>query len=78
MTLDIGKEGLSIMENEGYKAYLVGGCVRDYLLNIDINDQDITTNMPLDKISKLFDVIDNGSKLAGDWIKFIINGAKGI
>ena len=62
MTLDIGKEVLSIIENEGYKAYLVGGCVRDYLLNIDINDQDITTNMPLDKISKLFDVIDNGSK----------------
>ena len=62
MTLDIGKEVLGIIENEGYKAYLVGGCVRDFLLKIELNDQDITTNMPLDRIKELFDVIDNGSK----------------
>lgn len=35
---------LSIFENEGYEAYVVGGCVRDSLLNREINDWDICTS----------------------------------
>ena len=35
---------LSILESCGYKAYIVGGCVRDSLLGRIPNDWDITTN----------------------------------
>lgn len=38
------KQILSIFQNEGYEAYIVGGCVRDSLLNREINDWDICTS----------------------------------
>ena len=59
---DLGIEILKKIESAGFEAYLVGGCVRDMLLNYPINDIDITTNMPIEEISKYFDVRDNGSK----------------
>ena len=34
---------LSVLESHGYEAYIVGGCVRDCLLNRTPNDWDITT-----------------------------------
>lgn len=37
-------EALKILENNGYEAYLVGGCVRDYLLKRECQDYDLTTN----------------------------------
>ena len=58
---DTGIKLLEKIEELGYKAYIVGGSVRDLLLNYPIHDIDITTNMPLDEINKHFDVIDNGS-----------------
>ena len=42
---------LEIINSSGYEAYIVGGVVRDYLLKLDLNDIDITTNMPLDEIN---------------------------
>ncbi|MCR5112962.1 MAG: hypothetical protein K6A63_03375 [Acholeplasmatales bacterium] len=59
---DLGIEVLKKIESLGYEAYLVGGCVRDMLLNYPINDIDITTNMPIDEIANHFEVRDNGSK----------------
>ncbi len=38
------------LENAGYEAYLVGGCVRDMLMGITPNDYDITTSAHPDKI----------------------------
>ena len=38
------KTAISILENNGYEAYLVGGCVRDNLLAVAPKDYDITTN----------------------------------
>lgn len=38
----------------GYEAYFVGGCVRDYLLNDDFSDIDITTNALPDEVKKIF------------------------
>ena len=38
------KTALSHLERKGFKAYLVGGCVRDYLLGKQPSDFDITTN----------------------------------
>src|SRR3989339_1832183 len=38
----------------GFKAYLVGGCVRDILLNQKPKDWDITTNAKPEEIEKIF------------------------
>ena len=32
------------LENAGYDAYLVGGCVRDLIMGREARDWDITTN----------------------------------
>lgn len=45
MTLSNNAERLiSVIEQQGYKAYAVGGCVRDYLLGRDCDDVDIATS----------------------------------
>ena len=46
------KDILFNINSQGYEAYLVGGYVRDNLLNINNNDYDITTNMPLEELKK--------------------------
>ena len=43
------------LRNAGFEAYLVGGCVRDILQNIDPKDWDVTTNAKPDQIQALFD-----------------------
>lgn len=49
--------------NNGYEGYVVGGCVRDSILNRDIHDWDLTTNAKPEIIMKLFDkVIPTGVK----------------
>lgn len=48
--LDIYK----MFEKKGYEAYLVGGCVRDIILNKDVKDWDFTTNATPEEILKLF------------------------
>lgn len=42
------------LENAGFEAYLVGGCVRDILIKKTPKDWDITTNAHPDKIQELF------------------------
>src|SRR5690625_4822840 len=37
-----------------FEAYYVGGCVRDYLMYIQINDIDIATSAPPEEINKIF------------------------
>ena len=39
----------------GYEAFIVGGCVRDTMLNRKLNDYDITTNAMPEKTIELFD-----------------------
>ena len=41
---DVALKILVKIEEAGYQAYIVGGFVRDYLLGIESNDIDITTN----------------------------------
>lgn len=49
------------IDHEGYKAYLVGGAVRDIILgNLKPADIDIATNMPIDKLEKIFKIHDIG------------------
>ena len=42
------------LENAGFEAYLVGGCVRDLLLDKKPKDWDIATDAPPEEIQKLF------------------------
>lgn len=46
----------TLMKN-GYEAYIVGGCVRDSILNRKINDWDMTTSAQPAKIVELFDKV---------------------
>lgn len=48
------KEALTILNNKGYEAYLVGGAVRNYLLSSAITDYDITTNADPNAIKMCF------------------------
>lgn len=52
--LDKGYNIAKILEDKGYKAYLVGGCVRDYILGRKINDVDITTDATPDQIQEIY------------------------
>src|SRR3989339_282179 len=45
---------LNVLQKNGVEAYLVGGCVRDYLLDKKPADWDITTSVAPEEIQKLF------------------------
>jgi len=54
---DIPKEVLQVaetLESAGFEAYLVGGCVRDLVLNKKPKDWDVTTNAHPEQIEGLF------------------------
>ena len=53
--LDIALKLLSDFSCHSYKAYIVGGFVRDYILGIDSTDIDITTNAKPKEIKKIFE-----------------------
>ena len=46
---------LNTINQAGYEAYVVGGCVRDYLLQRPIHDYDVCTNALPEVILQLFD-----------------------
>ncbi len=48
------KDVCKTLENKGFEAYLVGGCVRDLLIEREPKDWDITTNAKPDQIQGLF------------------------
>lgn len=51
------------LENAGFEAWCVGGCVRDMLLNKTPLDYDIATSCPAENVKKLFSkTIDTGLK----------------
>ena len=52
------------IEAKGGKAYFVGGCVRDALLNKEPNDYDITTNFTPEQLHTVFSKFSNVSKNA--------------
>lgn len=57
MNLTVPKEVMRVaetLEGGGFKAYLVGGCVRDVLLKRKPGDWDIATNATPEEIQKLF------------------------
>lgn len=61
---DISKNALKVIDklNEaGFEAYFVGGCVRDLLLNLHPKDFDVATNAFPEQVNKLF----RNSRLVG-------------
>ena len=52
--LDTALKILKTIEENGYKAYIVGGFVRDYVLGIQSNDIDICTSATPKDISQIF------------------------
>ena len=48
------KQTLVLLQKSGFEAYVVGGCVRDFLLNQEPEDWDITTNAKPKEIQKIF------------------------
>lgn len=52
LSIDI-KRYIQLILDRGYECYLVGGAVRDYLLEVDNKDYDFCTNMPLDKMKEI-------------------------
>lgn len=55
--MEVAKEVLQIahiLKQEGHSAYLVGGCLRDLLLNKEPNDWDLTTDATPEKIQEIF------------------------
>lgn len=47
------KKYMKLIIDNNYECYLVGGAVRDYLLNIKNKDYDLCTNMPLNKLKEI-------------------------
>jgi poly(A) polymerase/tRNA nucleotidyltransferase (CCA-adding enzyme) len=45
---------ITVLKENGHQAYLVGGCIRDLLLTIPIEEWDITTSAKPDQVSELF------------------------
>ena len=52
--IDNAIELINIIKNNGYDAYIVGGFVRDFLMNKESNDIDITTNATPKEIRNIF------------------------
>ena len=56
-TMTIPKEVKNILtelKNAGFEAYIVGGCVRDFLVGVEPKDWDVTTNAKPEEIQKIF------------------------
>ena len=49
---------LQQLQDAGYESYIVGGCVRDILLDRDPNDFDVTTNATPQQIIEVFEQTD--------------------
>lgn len=47
-------EFLNLFNQSGYEAYGIGGCVRDHLLGLRVNDFDVTTNATPEEMMSLF------------------------
>jgi len=61
-TLGSAQMVLKIFKKHGYEAFIVGGAVRDHLLNQPLTDIDITTNAKPHQVSKIFNTKPTGLK----------------
>lgn len=70
------KEAINILKTfnkNGFEAYFVGGCVRDFLLDKDFSDIDITTNALPEQVKNIFrKSIDTG--IQHGTVTILVNG----
>lgn len=62
---DFASEIIKRLENAGYEAYAVGGCVRNSIMGIEVSDYDITTSaLPLETVKVFSDyrIVETGIK----------------
>ena len=52
--LSVGVDVVALITKKKYKAYIVGGAVRDIILGDNPHDIDLSTNMPISEIEKMF------------------------
>jgi len=69
-----------ILEKAGFEAYLVGGCVRDLLMDKDPKDWDVTTNARPEQIISLFEktVYENTFGTVGVCVPIIALAKEGV
>ena len=70
---DNGRIVIEVLNQNNYEGFFVGGCVRDYLLNREIKDVDITTNAEPEAIEELFEKTIDVGKAHGTII-VVMNG----
>ncbi len=51
---DVARHLVTQLKNAGYKAFCVGGCTRDMLMNIPPREYDITTSATPEEVSNIF------------------------
>ncbi|MCI0481046.1 MAG: CCA tRNA nucleotidyltransferase [Candidatus Dadabacteria bacterium] len=51
---DIARHLVTQLKNAGYKAFCVGGCTRDMLMNVPPKEYDITTSATPEEVSDIF------------------------
>jgi len=51
---DIARHLVTQLKNSGYKAFCVGGCTRDMLMNVPPKEYDITTSATPEEVSNIF------------------------
>ncbi len=51
---DVARHLVTQLRNSGYKAFCVGGCTRDMLMNIPPREYDITTSATPEEVSNIF------------------------
>lgn len=59
-----GLEIISILKSKMYEAYIVGGAVRDFMLNIDFKDIDIATSATPNEVIDIFKDLDLDDRYA--------------
>ena len=51
---DVARHLVTQLKNSGYKAFCVGGCTRDMLMNVPPREYDITTSATPEEVSNIF------------------------
>ncbi|SDK51786.1 CCA tRNA nucleotidyltransferase [Lacicoccus qingdaonensis] len=69
----IGETVISTLNENGFEAYFVGGCVRDYYMDRQVHDVDITTDAKPDEIEALFEKTIDVGKAHGTIIVLVQN-----
>ena len=71
--LDTALKVLNIIEDNSCEAYIVGGFVRDYIMDIKSNDVDITTNARPKDLIKIFPNANIDNEVYGSVIVYLNN-----